>query len=556
MSSTANEIVEPKARKACINCRRQKMKCRPGDDSACRRCLRAGVPCIFVPRANAAGIGIPSIQPTTTETTLGFSILHRLQKIEDLLGISESATPDDASDAVSNGDPDVLPQNTFWNAVAVLRNLAPARVTPAVWERGTIMSLWSSFHERMPGLHFMPSRQVFTSPCPLLLSSMLYCSSIRGPDDISRLAPQYFTVLCRAMAQLSIPDSKVSQVPRQASAAEEWAFQTILAIVLAGLLCEATTRETGIWIAIAYRLMLDHCPPWVDERSREWRKLFSGVQIVDLEHASIHLACPVIPASAPLQKLQAPASDQLSRLSRIMHAGLTHFTGRGLPTIWSCFALEPSRLDSSGLTFSGTDAAVIRDWARQLDDWLVEFSGSNQDSPEDRALVFRQYILHRLMVLSIYHPARGCNLYSRTMSPRDQSELLLSARAALQLHANDKTIWSNWDLVMISWAALIVTQGLEAGFGQENDLEHIKNHIGVLRQIHEPVPGLRARLIARLEPGLEQINFRDAQFQQQHTQAENIPLAFDSSWEIFDQNSLQQLALPSWSVSGQMLPLT
>lgn len=313
----------------------------------------------------------------------------------------------------------------------------------------------------------MPSRQVFTAPCPLLLSSMLYCSSIRGPREITELAPQYFVVLCHAMAQLSIPDTPINQVPQQSLPAEEWAFQTILAIVLAGLLCEATTRETGVWISIAYRLILDHCPPWVDERSREWRKLFSGVQIVDLEHASLHLACPVIPANAPLQTLQTAASDQLSRLSRIMHAGLTHFTGRGLPTIWSCFTQEPLRLDNSSITFNSTDAAVIRDWARQLDDWLVEFS-SNEDSLNDRVLVFRQYILHRLLVLSIYHPARGCNLYSQSISPREQNELLVSARAALQLHANDKTIWSNWDLVMISWAATIVMQGLEGGFGEEN----------------------------------------------------------------------------------------
>ena len=80
--------------------------------------------------------------------------------------------------------------------------------------------------------------------------------------------------------------------------------------------------------------------------------------------------------------------------------------------------------------------------------------------------MFRQYVLHRLVVLSIYHPARGCNLYSNSITPHEQFELLLSARATLRLHLNDKSIWSNWDFVMITWAALIVLQAVEGGAGE------------------------------------------------------------------------------------------
>lgn len=318
----------------------------------------------------------------------------------------------------------------------------------------------------MPGLHFMPSRHVFASPCPLLLICMLYCSSIRGSDETADLAPQYFAVLGHAFSQLSIPNSELGRVPQETRQAEKWAFQSILAIVLAGLLCEGRTPETGIWISIAYRLILEHCPPGIEEQSKDWRKLFCGVQIVDLEHASLHLSCPAIPTTAPLQALQTPARDQLSRLSRIMHAGLTHFTGRGLPTIWSCFIDVPTRSNSSSLDFTPTDAAVIRDWARQLDDWLLEFSRSTEDSPENCILVFRQYILHRLTVLSIYHPARGSDIGSQSILPVEQYELMLSARAALRLQLNDRKIWSNWDLVIISRAALIVLQGLEGGLGE------------------------------------------------------------------------------------------
>lgn len=56
----------------------------------------------------------------------------------------------------------------------------------------------------------------------------------------------------------------------------------------------------------------------------------------------------------------------------MMHVGLSHFTGRGLPTIWSFISSN----DLEGRTqvafpFTDTDAKVIGDWAKQLDDWLV-----------------------------------------------------------------------------------------------------------------------------------------------------------------------------------------
>lgn len=318
----------------------------------------------------------------------------------------------------------------------------------------------------MPGLHFLPNRQKFSSPQPLLLASILYCSSLRGEPDMAALSPQYFTVLCNSIAQLSIPNSLLGDPPSDQQAAEEWAFQTVLGIILGGLLTEASKRETGIWISVAYRLILEHCPSHVDEKSREWRKLFSGIQIVDLEHASLHMSCPVIPIEAPLPTLQISHRDQLYRLSRMMHTGLTHFTGRGLPTIWSCFTGGIPDSANWTSTFTAVDAAVIRDWARQLDEWLVEFSNEEHDTEQDRTLVYRQYILHRLTVLSIYHPARGCNLYANGMTPKEQYELLLSARATLKLHRNDSSIWSNWDLVMITWAALIVIQGIEGGAGE------------------------------------------------------------------------------------------
>lgn len=280
------------------------------------------------------------------------------------------------------------------------------------------------------------------------------------------MAPQYFIILCNAIAQLSIPNSEIGRPPEDATAAEEWAFQTVLGLVLAGLLSEANIRETGVWIAIAYRIMIEYCPPHVEEGSRDWRQLFKGVQIVDLEHASLHMLFPAVPLEPPLLSLQLSQRDQLYRLSRMMYTGLAHFSGRGLPTIWSYFSNDSATYTNPlSYPFTSVDAAVIRDWARQLDDWLVQFSKASDHSDQQRTSVIRQYILHRLVVLSIYHPARGFNLHSSSITPQEQHELLLSARATLKLQLDDKLIWANWDLVIITWAAIIVLQGIEGGVG-------------------------------------------------------------------------------------------
>ncbi|TDZ65220.1 hypothetical protein CTRI78_v003529 [Colletotrichum trifolii] len=538
-----------KARKACVNCRRQKMKCRIDTGSSCRRCTRAGVPCVFVPRANSAShresISIAAIlQANEQSSSFNNSVLLRLKRLEEHLGLPNLDHVDEVDSPSSPVLHDHEPEspgdvslNALWSAVAALRRTCAARVSPNIWDKAMIKRLWLSFHETMPGLHFLPTKQTFSSPRPLMLASMLYCSSIRGLPEVAVLAPDYFTVLCSAISQLCVPRSEIGQAPEDPASAEEWAFQSVLGIILAGLLREAVVKETGLWISVAYRLILEHCPSSnVDERSREWRRLFSGLQIVDLEHASIHLSCPVIPIEAPLPRLKIPMQDQLYRLSCMMHTGLTHFTGRGLPTIWSCFAAQADDAAAGSTpSFSGVDGAVIRDWARQLDDWLVEFSDKDYESEHEKKLVFRQYILHRLLVLSIYHPARGCNLFSDT-TPKEQHELLVSARAAVKLQTCDAGIWANWDLVMITWAALIVLQGFDGGVGEPDDLENVGLHLQKLKETHEPRPSLRAILAARLEEKLQGL----------HTPASGDAKVFeqemrslDNSWYIFDQASLQ-----------------
>ncbi|KAL1890074.1 hypothetical protein Sste5346_008511 [Sporothrix stenoceras] len=679
----ADRHQRPKARKACVNCRSQKMRCVPSDDDphTCRRCQRTDVPCVFVPRANAATFKLPNsiaaLAATATEgpgpgpgpvdTRFKSDVLRRLHVLEEYLGLAASSGPpgaasgttagtdtetnvqghevtvvnvdeddnDSSSDSSSDDDNDDLPPSyaslgALWQAVSVLQASVPVPgptpVPHRIWKKRTVGELWLAFHERMPGLHFMPRKQIFSVPQPLLLASILYCSSVRGPRDAAaELAPHYFAVLCNAIAQLSIPDSPVGRpsggtaddtndpADPDASAYEEWAFQTVLGIVLAGLLTEASNRVVGLWISVAYRLILEHCPSeqsfvlpsvvtdingnGVDSdgagAGREWRKLFSGVQIIDLEHASLHLSCPVIPLESPLPALNVGYRDQLYRLSRMMHTGLTHFTGRGLPTIWSVFTTSNSAKKNRVpiAPFSAIDAAVIRDWARQLDDWLVEFSRSTPvvgqlalsstsstttTSADTRKLVFRQYVLHRLVVLSIYHPARGCDLWSNSITPQEQHELLLSARATLKLHLHDDSIWANWDLVMITWAALIVIQGIEGGVGEADDLQNIQVHLTMLKQMNDHKLPLYRRLISRLEESLQGVHTPDVpmqpdvqydqqqqqQQQQQDQQQQQLraqPSFLDrtsasagidyQSWHIFDQASLQQIGYPvDWSI--------
>jgi hypothetical protein len=150
-----------------------------------------------------------------------------------------------------------------------------------------------------------------------------------------------------------------------------------------------------------------------------------------------------------------------------MHTGLNHFAGRGLPTIWSVIvASHVEERNAPVFPFTEKDAEVIEKWAKNLDDWLVSSNRKNDASglssimlimltmsgPSNTAYdgvqIRRQYTLHRLFVLSIYHPARGFDLFANSVASSERRELLLSARATLTLQNNDKGIWANWDLVV------------------------------------------------------------------------------------------------------------
>ncbi len=139
----------------------------------------------------------------------------------------------------------------------------------------------------MPGLHFLSKKKTSSTPTPLLLAAILYVSALHSPSpEFAALAPGYFVATCCAISELAVPIQAARRPEQQDSNsettklnAEQKAFQNVLGLILAGLISEAFIETTGLWITMGYRLTLDHCPVHIDERSHEWRGLFSGLQV-------------------------------------------------------------------------------------------------------------------------------------------------------------------------------------------------------------------------------------------------------------------------------------
>ena len=124
------------------------MKCRIDNGRTCRRCYRAGVPCVFVPRANAAGLP-GSVAGDRSQGELSKDVLRRLKVIEDHLGLNLPGGPVDHR-TVDSGDyvdseetpGDKAPNSTLWSAVKCLRACSPTSVDPIIWQQKTIKYLW------------------------------------------------------------------------------------------------------------------------------------------------------------------------------------------------------------------------------------------------------------------------------------------------------------------------------------------------------------------------------------------------------------------------------
>lgn len=149
------------------------------------------------------------------------------------------------------------------------------------------------FQTNLPLLHFLADRKVFSRPTPLLLASILYISTLhRSSSESGAQAPEYFAATCNAIAELVMPPPSLGLAldplgPQEknlrtrlpAEKEEERVFNNILGLIMASLSSEAFVETTGTWIAIGYRLLLDHCPHQVQETGHDWRGLFSGLQV-------------------------------------------------------------------------------------------------------------------------------------------------------------------------------------------------------------------------------------------------------------------------------------
>lgn len=113
---------------------------------------------------------------------------------------------------------------------------------------------------------------------------------------------------------------------------------------------------------------------------------------------------------------------------------------------------------------------------------------------------------------------------------------------------------------MITWAALLVLQGIEGGVGEDDgsfskflhtlftdyiiDLPMVQDLLNTLRMTQEPHTGLRNQLANKLE----------ANFQNIHTPPPISPTALPAnfadqlSWSIFDEMSLQFPYPAQWPI--------
>jgi hypothetical protein len=145
----------------------------------------------------------------------------------------------------------------------------------------------------LPLLHFLKDRGAFTSPTPLLLASVLYISALHHPSsNLASLETGYFAATLSAIAELVTPAvqplSVQAIIQKDDEQGSSWqskkqvAFHNILGLIMASLSSEAYIDATGMWISMAYRIWLDHCPAEMNATMHDWRGLFSGLQVGDI----------------------------------------------------------------------------------------------------------------------------------------------------------------------------------------------------------------------------------------------------------------------------------
>jgi hypothetical protein len=122
------------------------MKCViQGSNETCRRCRRAGLPCVFVPRANAAQLPLVS-EPLDLEFKQ--NVLSRLKTLEERLnhvGVDDlDLRVTGIFSSIPEQSPEPTPEGPLWDAITLLQKCSPV-VPPPIWQRDTVESLWSSY---------------------------------------------------------------------------------------------------------------------------------------------------------------------------------------------------------------------------------------------------------------------------------------------------------------------------------------------------------------------------------------------------------------------------
>lgn len=96
----------------------------------------------------------------------------------------------------------------------------------------------------------------------------------------------------------------------------------------------------------------------------------------------MHMSYPLLPRHLPqpdIQCLDRNKRNAYQDLAEMMHCGISHFVGRGLPTIWSHINADiANAMPVVSAPFTENDSQVIRLWARKLDDWLVRYNGASR----------------------------------------------------------------------------------------------------------------------------------------------------------------------------------
>lgn len=127
------------------------MRCKIDSGSTCRRCQRLGLPCIFVPRANAPALLVPASLPLSAYQPPDVinDVLQRVKTIEDHLGLNSSPSQSNLGIEANIDEPmepwhDDEPLDKLWEVSAIIERCAVGHRDAPLWKRSIIRHLWKT----------------------------------------------------------------------------------------------------------------------------------------------------------------------------------------------------------------------------------------------------------------------------------------------------------------------------------------------------------------------------------------------------------------------------